>query len=399
VVVIIVAGLYVVGVGPFSKVGSASTPPADELTFKEAAAVAAPVTPGVPGGPWTVYGGGGIQSPVSVPLGASQLAATFRIAGCPGTLLSGSSTVGSVPASTSLGSSGRSAAWVIDFINAAGETLRVAVYGGVATPVLEYKGEAGCSPEATVGGLPASYVDSPTSASTAFAAGGSTFAAAHASIDVENLLVPQITITGSGTPATTPAEWRVTLTTCNLADPTGATLGGTSPAWFDAVVNASDGQLVSAQNLTTACPVVTGSTGNTTTTSLPEHTSDFEMFQVHVGNSFWNNGTFLNNATAYGIPVGDLVVSIENSTTGAAVPTTGFTLAIVVTGSSYVLSAYSFGTNTWNVTEAYTGQPADHNGLALETPGSMSGEKIVLSASPAAPFTGSVSARLGVATV
>jgi len=225
-------------------------------SYSAAASAAASTVSSVSGGPWTLAGGTGvvIASPVTVT--ASELNATAAGGGCKPQLLAGASGITTIPATTSSASSGDSDAWVVWYVDASFEVLEVAVFGGVATPVLTLSVYGGCATSSTLSGiaLPSDYTDSPSAAATAYKDGGSAWIGAWPNYDLTEILVPGTTITVDDKSTSLPASWEVTYTTCDLGAGTGATLGGQMRAEYAVSINASSGAFLRGYNSTAACP-------------------------------------------------------------------------------------------------------------------------------------------------
>jgi hypothetical protein len=402
VIAAVVGGLYAAHIGPFasSSSGPGGGASGSGETYSQAAAAAQPTTSSVSGGPWTLSGGAGVVVSNSVAINATVINATSGGGGCGTQLLSGASSITSIPGTSSSPSSGTSNAWIVYYSNATSALLEVAVFGGTATPLLTQGEYGGCLTGLSGLGLPANYVDSPAAATTAYNAGGSSFVTAHPSFNLEEILVPSVTVTYGGYVTTTPASWEISYTDCNLAADDGTTLNGAAPAQFTASVNATTGGLVRGLNATTACPSLgpsKGGGGPPVKNSLANVTEYFTWEQQHMGHAaYWNNGSFYTTLNT--LTTGDLTVSIENNTTDAAVSTAGMTLQVITSGGSgYVfLSTYNFTTNTWNDTSVGIGTASSAtNILTLNSTSSLKGDNIVLTATNSAPATGSVSAALG----
>jgi hypothetical protein len=397
VVAAIVGGLYATHTGPFHTNGTGSgnggsSSGAGE-TYSQAAAAAQPTTSSVAGGPWSIAGGVGVVTTSAVAVNASTINASFGAGLCKPIFLSTESSVTSIPSTTTSASAGTTNAWVVFFSNSAASVLEVAVFGGVATPLLTISVYGSCGLPASSVGLPGTYVNSPAAALLAFNGGGSAFVAAHSTYDLEEILVPTVTATIGGTPLTTGASWEISYTDCNIAADNGGTFGGAAPAQFLASINATTGAWIRGLNTTNECPSAAGGGGTSGKNTLSAVTEAFAFTQQHTSKtSYWNNGSLYTTLTA--LSAGDLVVSIENNTTGAAISTTGMTLQIVNI-TLVTLSVYNFGTSTWSDPGVSIGVSGAYVVFSLNSTSSLKGDKFVITATSAAPATGSESAALG----
>jgi len=255
----VVGGLFATGTLHLSSASSKSTGSpsggsgAGE-SYSAAASAAAPTVSSVSGGPWTLAGGTGVVIASSVTVSSAELNATAAGGGCKPQLLAGASAITTIPATTSSASSGDSDAWVVWYVDASYQVLEVAVFGGVATPVLTLSVYGGCASTLTGIALPSSYVDSPSAAATAYKDGGSAWIGAWPNYDMTEILVPGATVTVDDKPTSLPSTWEVSYTTCDLGSGTGATLGGQMPAEYTVSINASSGAFIRGYNSTTACP-------------------------------------------------------------------------------------------------------------------------------------------------
>ncbi|HTT25543.1 MAG TPA: hypothetical protein VMH90_01085, partial [Thermoplasmata archaeon] len=225
VIILLLAGLYAAGVGPFSKSGSGSSTGGGADTFSQAASAASPAATGVAGGPWTVIGGSGVLTASSFSVNSTFFETEAAASGCDGKLLTGSSTISSLPSSTEAPVNGATPIWVIYFDNSTGGVLEVAVIGGTATPVVTFVSFGPCGESPTLN-LPTNHIDSPAAAAAALSDGGTTYSAAHSSFSTIFVLVPGTSATYSGHTVTVPASWEVELTNCNPSQTTATTLDG-----------------------------------------------------------------------------------------------------------------------------------------------------------------------------
>jgi hypothetical protein len=261
--IVIVAILYFTGIGPFatqsSSGGGGGT--TSGQTFSQAVTAAEAVALTVPGGslhaatvaggPWTLFGGGGLQLGSTASVSTAYWQGVVGASGCAVTLLPGASTITSIPGTSSTASSGLSAVWGIDFFNATGGVLLVYVLNGVATPIGTAPAEQCLYGSVTEIALPSNYADSSAVAATAWSNGGSAFASSHSSYDTEfGLGGPEIGPTGHYTAPL----WTVILTTCNAGATGGVTLNGQSPAEFYGFLNGTTGAWQSGFDQTFACP-------------------------------------------------------------------------------------------------------------------------------------------------
>lgn len=382
---VVLAGLYFGGVGPFAaaKTKTSSGNNGGAGTFSEAATTATPSVSSVNGGPWTLIGGVGVQISTPVAVNATALNATASGGGCSAKVLSGASSVTSIPSSTSSPSSGLTDAWIIWYANASDGVLEVAVFGGSATPIITLGIYGGCATGVTALNLPSDYIDSPAAAATAADAGGASFQGKYGSVDVEYILVPSVSTSFGGTAIS--ASWDIEYTTCALGADNGKTLSGEAAAQFTASINATSGTLIQSENTTAACTSASGPGGGTTALSSDCYTLPFQ--EENMGATYWNNGTLACSVDT--LTAGDLTVAVENNTTSAAVSTSGFTLQILNLSNDAVVATYNFGTNTWSVPSTPVGF-SFFDEWVLTTPASMSGNKLVISATDSAPVTGSV---------
>jgi hypothetical protein len=397
VVAAIVGGLYATHSGPFhangTGAGNGASSSGSGETYSQAAAAAQPATSSVAGGPWSVAGGVGVVISSAITVNSSTINASFGGGLCNPVFLSSDSSLSSIPSTSTTASAGLTNAWVVIFSNAAAGVLEVAVFGGVATPILTIAAYGSCGLAASAVTLPGAYVNSPAAALTAFNEGGSAFVAAHTSYNLEEVLVPTVTATIGGHVTTTGASWEISYTDCNIALDDGSTFGDAAPAQFLASVNATTGAWIRGFNTTNECPSLNGGGGTSGKNTLQAVTEAFVFSQQHTSKTaYWNNGSLVTTLSA--LTAGDLVISIENNTTGVAVSTTGMTLEIVNI-TLVTLSAYNFGTNTWSAPSVSIGVSGALNVFSLSSTSSLKGDKIVITATSAAPATGSESAPLG----
>ncbi len=403
IVVVILVGLDLGHVGPFSTSGSGTGTPGggggSGQTYTDAVATAQPSTSSVPGGAWTATAGISVDVATSHAVNSTDLTSLSSGAGCGAKLLSSSSSITSIPSTSTSASSGTSNAWIILFSNKTLAVLEVAVFSGTATPLLTLTSYGSCVSTTNALSLPSPLVNSPAAALVAYNSGGSAFISAHHLYDLAEILTPTVTISFGSFKHVLPAAWEISYTTCNMGADDGTTLGGEVAQGFVASVNASTGALVRALNESTVtCPSATpggGGGGGGAKNTLKNVTYVFVLSQQHAGpGAFWNNGSLVTSLSS--MTVGDLTVAIENNTTGAAVSTSGITLAVIGGFSFAVLSVYDFSTNTWNNTAVGFGTSASATHiLSINSTMSLKGDKIVLTATSAAPATGSVSAPLG----
>ncbi|MCI4336792.1 MAG: hypothetical protein L3K17_06310 [Thermoplasmata archaeon] len=396
VLVVVVGAIYAAGVGPFAKStsGPGSTGGSSGETFSQAAASGGPSTDSVAGAPWTLIGGSGEALTQSFTVNYTDLNLSST-GGCTGASLSGASSITAFPGTTAAPSSGDAAGWLLLYVDGAGAELSVAVLGGVATPYYKANGVSPCSVGySNVLTLPASHVDSPQAASVAWASGGSVFARAHPKLDTSYNLVPAISATVGGFTTNSAAFWAVSMTNCAAFGTSSATLDGNSPATFLAQVNATTGTLLRALNVTTGCtPGSTGGGGGGGAKPTLSSTSYIYFSQQNTtATMFWNNGSLIVSGS-YSLTLSDLTVSLKNTSTGAAVSTSGDTLQII-NGTS-VSSTYTFASNTWSVGSVAIGSFSDVGYMSLTSSMSLLGDSIVLTATSAAPCTGAATATLG----
>jgi hypothetical protein len=389
---VVLAGLYVGHVGPFSTSNTGSTGPGGGSgpgeTYAQAAASAQPAATSVSGGPWNLGGGVGVLDSTTLAVNETLLNATAG-AGCTVTVLSTASSVTSIPATSAAPNAGTSNAWLIGFANASLGTLEVAVFGGVATPLLTQTEYGGCLPGLTAVGLPTPYVNSPAAAEVAYADGGSDFVSTHMGYDIEEILVPGETFQGH----TLPSTWEIDYTDCNLGAGDGTTLNGEAPAQFLASVNATTGLQFRGLNTTTACPTVSSSHTGGGKPTFESQLAEFNFpFQQQVGANYVTNGTlFLTTISPF--PARDVTVAIKNATTSDPVSTAGITLELQNYTTGEVWSVYNFTTNTWNDTS--TNLESVYGQFSIISTTELINDKIVLTATSAAPVTGSVHVPIG----
>jgi hypothetical protein len=405
VVAAVLGGLYVTHSGPFRGSGSGTTGgggggpgSGSGETYSAAAALAGPSTSSVSGGPWSLAGGVGVATTSAATVNTTTLNTTFAAGLCHPHILSTASSLSSVPSTSASASSGVSNAWVVLYVNSTAGVLEVAVFGGVVTPLLTIGIYGGCGTGVAAVSLPSGYLDSPAAAATAYNNGGSGFVASHSAYDLEEVLVPAVTVNSSGTLSSTPSTWEITYTDCNVAADDGTTLGGAAPAQFTAGINATSGAFIRGFPSTIGCASATGSGGgggggSTAKNTFQNVTEDFVFTQQHTSKTtFWNNGSLVTTLT--NLTAGGVTVTIENNTTGVAVSTSGMTFQIVNITFAWI-SVYNFSSNTWNNTGASIGDPLAYTVFSLNSTASLKGEKIVLTATASAPVTGSTSAVLG----
>lgn len=250
VVIVLVAGLWAAGVGPFSRTSNGG----GDVTFSEAASSAEAAAQSQPGGPWTLAGGEGLLTEASVSENVTNLTGAFGSEdGCSSTLLAGVGTQLSLPGSTASASAGTASGWSILFLGSA-SLLLVAVIGGSATPLLTIGGSS-CeifSVGAKIA-LPSGYVDSSTAASDAYSDGGSAFASNHSTFDTTFEIAGATSFTFEGVHISEPATWTVEMTNCNLGSGSSATLDGAAASEFEAQLNATTGAEISAKTEATTC--------------------------------------------------------------------------------------------------------------------------------------------------
>jgi hypothetical protein len=408
VVIVALAGLYAAGVGPFSKSGSGSPAgvgSAGPETYSQAAAQASSASSGVAGGPWTLEAGIGIISPISLSSNASNLNNSGD--GCTQKVLPGDSVVTTFPSTNAAASSGTTTTWLIELSNASGWTLDVAVFGGTATPLTEQLGFGSCeSGLSETASLPAGVIDSPAAASAAMAVGGDTYASGQSSYFVEYFLTPTVQLDAFGSKTTTPGFWLVSLTNCDPSRPGGSTTDGNPSAQFTAELNATTGKLISSENSSIGC----GGTGKTipggggggggggkpTFLAATDTITEYQQNNSNTSNLVWyNNATFgaVSGVEATSLTLANITVQIENNTTGAVLPTTGWTLQL--TNFTTIVSTYDFGTNTWSHPGQKYGNDLSPYWFELNTSTNMTGDKIVWTATATAPVTGSISSPIG----
>lgn len=403
VLAVVLIALYAAGVGPFAPASSPSSgaPPSSGSgeTFDQAAATAKGVISSVPGGPWTLAGGSGVAISSSVSINSTELNESEGSAGCHPTLLSGASGIATIPATSASPSSGLADAWIVYFSNPSIALLEVAVFGGVATPILTLSIYGGCSSTVTGISLPSTYVNSPVAAATAASSGGNAFVKLWPDYDLEEILVPSVTDSVDGSTITTPATWEVSYTTCNLGTDNGATLAGQSPFQFSASIYANNGTLYRALNTTTACPSAPhggggGGGGGGSKPTLIDACPGQAAYEDNETPTFYNNVT-LYCTLSTPLTVSELSVAIENNTTYGAVSTVGFTLEVVNETTSAIQSTYSFASAAWSNPNVAVGASPNYYTYVLITPTSMAGDNLVLTATSSAPATGSLTVYLG----
>jgi len=398
----ILAGLWALGVGPFSSSNTSSGGGGGGggggtgETYSAAAQTASSAVSASPpaGGPWTLTGGEGVNIPSTLSVNQSVLNQSTQGGLCGTKILPGASSIASLPATTAGPSSGDSDAWIILFVNATYGTLEVAVFGGTATPLLTTTDFGGCAAPATSVSLPSKVVDSPVAATVAYNDGGSTWVSSWPKYDMIEILTPSVLTSHTQIPS----YWVITYTTCNMGTDNGQTFGSEAPSQFTAFVYPTNGTLYRTLNESSACPSASsggggggGGGGKPTLSSV----CFGGFFEYNNTIDYYNNGT-ISCAEITTMTDGDLTVSIVNSTTGTPVTTTGFTLEIQNTSTMAVLSTYDFSTKTWSSPSLSVFGPKDTlNWFVLLTPQTMQGDSIVLTATSSAPATGSLTLTLG----
>lgn len=230
VVLAVVAGLYATGVVHFGS--SSSSSPAYQI-FSQAKSTAQSGASSVSGGPWYAAFGAAVSVPTALLEPTANLSGLISATNCTPVWPGGEPANLAIPATGPSASTGAAAFWTFGLKNATNALLVETVSDGVASAVFELSGSA-CS--GTIGYLstfPSGVVDSPAIVSTANAAGGAAFLAAHPNSTELWGAIGGITV---GIFGISP-EWFVEYTTCTVPTTTGAvgavfnaTLGGTSGA-------------------------------------------------------------------------------------------------------------------------------------------------------------------------
>jgi hypothetical protein len=395
---VVLAGLFAAGVGPFhlnnsgaGGGGGGGGGSGSPQTYSQAAATAQPTTTSIAGGPWTLAGGVGVVTPTSEAVNTTTINATLAGGLCQPHFLSTASSLTSIPSTSTSAASGAANTWVIWFANSTVGIAEVAVFGGVATPVLTVGVYAGCSVGASGVSLPSDSVNSPAATAAAWSSGGSAFTAAYASYDLEDILVPSVTLNFGGKVETSAASWEITYTTCNLGAEDGTTLAGEPVAQFTASLNATTGTLIRGLNATEPCSGSGGGGGGGKPTFASVEGA-FVASQQHRGGTYWDNAPLITSLDA--LTTGDLTANIENGMTNATFSTAGMTREVVNGTNFVVYSVYNFTTHAWNDTSVTVGAGFSTNSFTLISPIRLKGVKFVLTATAAAPVTGSVSTTI-----
>jgi len=248
VVLAVVAGLFATGVVRFG--GSSSPAPAYEI-FSQAQSTAQAGAGSVAGGPWYAAFGAAVSLPDAVLEPTTNLSSLLSVTNCTPVWPGGEPANLAIPATGPSASVGAAAFWTFGLKNATNALLVETVSDGVASAVFELSGSA-CS--GTIGYLstfPAGVVDSPAIVSTANAAGGAAFLAAHPNSTRLWGAIGGITV---GIFGISP-EWFVEYTTCSVPTSSGAT-----GAVFNATLGGTSGAVIKSSTGTTNC-VVTAPTG------------------------------------------------------------------------------------------------------------------------------------------
>lgn len=400
-VAVIVGGLYAAGVfTPASSNNNMTTGPGGGSgdTFSAAATTASSTIASVPGGPWTLIGGDGTALGSSIAVNQTEINDSASASGCESHLLSGASSLTSIPATSPLSpTSGDSNAWVIWYANATFGVLEVAVFSGSATPVVVQNLYGSCGSSIEALSLPPSYENSPPPASDAWGRGGDNWTKLYSDYDVEMILIPAATVKTGSVTTSTPSLWAISYTTCELGSASGATLGDEPVSQFDSDFYSSNGTYFYSVTSSYSCAVSHSGGGGGGGKTKP-NLSDCDGFFFETNNSgvdYYNNGTAvcteIDNLTA-----GGLTVSIVNNTTHAAVSTSSFVLELQNVSTSAVLATYNFVTGKWSSSSVpIFGADSIDNEMVLVTPTSMAGNNIVFTATSSAWATGSLTVYLG----
>ena len=175
----------------------------------------------------------------------------------------------------------------------------------------------------------------------------------------------------------------------------GATEANAAPWAFTMVKSctATTGLQVRGLNSTSACPTLSTSHSGGGKPTFESQLEEFNFpFQEKVGSNYVTNGTLFLTTTDR-LPAGDVTVALKNATTSDPISTTGITLEVQNYSTGEVWSVYNFTTNTWNDTA--TNLVSVWGQFSIISPTELVNDKIVLTATSAAPVTGSVHVPIG----
>jgi hypothetical protein len=231
VVLLLVAGLYIAGVGPFSR--SSSSPAVVGDTFSKAAVAANQSANGFGGSPWKTMLAAGADPQVSLLESTAFPSSLFSSQGLSGCVGTDEDNATSAVTFSSIGgnlSAGASPNWLFVLVNGSGALMFTLVLNGQAT-ILEVYSGAGCSAIAQIATLPPGTIDSSTAVRAAMTDGGYAFVNAH----------PGGFLTYSASDLSGAGVWFVSYSTCP-ADGSGT--AGSTYYTFNATVGLTNGSVV-----------------------------------------------------------------------------------------------------------------------------------------------------------
>ncbi len=195
--VLVLAGLYAAGVGPFAPAASSSGTTSSAPTFSEALASANASATHYGGGPWKALLASGVSP--RQPLLESTAVPGDAFSGCTGVDEAPNTPFTTFEGFSGNFSTGEATAWIFFLINDSGDLLMSAVLGADVLPLELFHG-SGCAALTAIPTIPSSAVDSATAAEAAFADGGYGFVGAHPG--------------GGTTYSVSAGGWSVDYTTC-----------------------------------------------------------------------------------------------------------------------------------------------------------------------------------------
>jgi len=232
-VVVLLAALYVGGVGPFARSTTATNSVTSAQTYAQAADAAGQAAGSFGAGPWkTLFAAGAdLPSPLlestTIP---PDLLTSAGLTGCVGTAEGGDVTAVTFPAFAGNLSTGQSPDWLIVMVDGSGTLLFLTVVAGTASVWEKYSG-AGCAALALLGTLPASISDSSDAAASFMSSGAGAFIQEHPG---GFLAYSASALSGGG-------GWTLSYSTC---PPTGTGSAGSTYYSYNATVSLTGASVV-----------------------------------------------------------------------------------------------------------------------------------------------------------
>ena len=334
-VLVVVAGLYAGGLGPFAR---SPGPPSGPESFSQAEAVGASAVSGYDGGGWSLIAAASavVRQPESIPLLAVETAIQPYLGSCSLHWLTSAASL-LVPSLSGRSDTGFSPFWVLVYRNASISgtgVLVVTVSNGTAQPTALLPTTAGCATDGElasfVAPISSSVLDSPKVLVAAGAAGGSQFLSAHPLANVTYAINGAFNLFTLSTAST----WSVTYSTCPLLGPT------TVPEpRFNATVNALTGTVLFSQTLSVNCTALGSTPNRAPTYTLSSSLSWSSASVVHSASVYWTNVS-VRSATS-GIAFGNLTISVSGP--NGISPTSAWSLQ-AVTAAGAPLAVYNLTT-------------------------------------------------------